>query len=317
MTAAIRGSAAVEMDRERTERSPAMQIKAFYDAATYTLTFVVYDERTRDAVVIDPVLDYDALGATTATKSVEEVAAFIRGSELKLHYVLETHAHADHLSASQWLKKRFGAKVAIGAAIRVVQETFKGVFDLGQSFKTDGSQFDQLLEDGQVLRAGALAIEVISTPGHTPACLTFKIEDAIFTGDALFMDDYGTGRCDFPRGSASDLYDSIQKLYKLPDATRVFVGHDYQPGGRPLAYETTIQKSKEANIQLRASTDKESFVNARQTRDATLTPPRLLFPSVQVNINAGRLPKPHDNGMRYLVIPLNMKRPTTDEGDPA
>lgn len=294
-----------------------MEIQSFFDPPTYTLTFVVFDERTRDAVVIDPVLDYEPSGSSTGLRSLETVADFLRKKELRLHYVLETHAHADHLSGSQWLKKHFGANVAISSAIRVVQETFKGVFDLGAEFRTDGSQFDRLLEDGQKLHAGSLEIEVIATPGHTPACVTFKIGEAVFTGDALFMHDYGTGRCDFPRGSAEDLYDSIQRLYRLPDATRVFVGHDYQPGGREVAWETTIGRSKAENVQLRADTSKGDFVAARKKRDATLAAPRLLLPSVQVNIDAGRLPKPHANGIRYLSLPINFKSPTTQEGDPA
>jgi glyoxylase-like metal-dependent hydrolase (beta-lactamase superfamily II) len=294
-----------------------MEIQSFFDPPTYTLTFVVFDEKTRDAVIIDPVLDYEPWGSSTSLKSLQTVADFLRKKELRLHYVLETHAHADHLSGSQWLKKHFGANIAIGSSIRVVQETFKGVFDLGAEFKTDGSQFDRLLDDGQKLQAGSLELEVITTPGHTPACVTYKIGDAIFTGDALFMHDYGTGRCDFPRGSAEDLYDSIQKLYRLPDATRVFVGHDYQPGGRDVAWETTIGRSKAENVQLRADTSKEDFVAARKKRDATLAAPRLLLPSVQVNIDAGRLPKPHANGIRYLSLPVNFKSPTTQEGDPA
>jgi len=294
-----------------------MEIQPFYDPATYTLTYVVFDRGTKDAVVIDPVLDFDPIAATTSTASAQKLATFLRLNGLKLHYVLETHAHADHLSSSQWLKKHFGAKVAIGARIKDVQSTFKGVFDLGPGFKADGSQFDQLLGDGELLRAGSLSIDVIATPGHTPACLTFKVGDAVFTGDALFTEDYGTGRCDFPQGSAEDLYDSVQKLYDLPAATRVFVGHDYQPGGREVRWETSIGRSKEQNLQLRASTSKPAFVEARQKRDASLAPPRLLFQSVQVNIDAGRLPRPHENGLRYLTVPLNLKQKTTDDGDPA
>jgi glyoxylase-like metal-dependent hydrolase (beta-lactamase superfamily II) len=279
------------------------ELQTFYDPATYTLTYVVYDPQSRDAVVIDPVLDYEPMSSKTSTSSVEKVAAFLKEKGLRLHYVLETHAHADHLSGSQWLKKRFDAKIAIGERIREVQATFKDVFDA--SFPTDGSQFDELLADGQVLTAGTLRIETIATPGHTPACVTFRIEDAIFTGDALFTEDYGTGRCDFPRGSADDLYTSIhEKLYRLPDDTRVFVGHDYQPGDREVRWETTIGQSKEQNVQLRASTSREAFVKLRQARDATLQAPRLLFPSVQVNVDAGRLPTPHANGRRYLTIPI-------------
>lgn len=293
-----------------------MQIETFYDPATFTLTFAVFDENTRDAVIIDPVLDFDPIGAKTSTESVDKLIEFVKGKELKVHYVLETHAHADHLSASQILKKELGAKVAIGRTITEVQKTFAGLFDI--DFPTDGSQFDLLIDDGQKVVAGSLEVEAIATPGHTPACMTFKIDDAIFTGDALFMDDYGTGRCDFPRGSADELYTSVHdKLYNLPDDTRVFVGHDYQPGGREVAWETTIGKSKKNNPQLKGDTDRGAFVEMREARDATLRAPRLLFQSVQVNANAGILPKPHDNGMRYLVTPLNLGATTDDTGRPA
>jgi len=294
-----------------------MTIKPFFDPQTFTLTYLVYDPETRDAIVIDPVLDYDAGGSQTSTASVETVAKFIDSEALKLHYVLETHAHADHLSGSQYLKSHFGAQVAIGARITEVQDTFKTLFDLPQDFPTDGSQFDRRLVDGELLQAGTLAIRVIATPGHTPACVSYHIKDALFTGDALFIEDYGVGRCDFPRGSASDLYRSVHaRLYALPDATRVFVGHDYQPGGRPMRFETTIGRSKAENVQLKQSTSEESFVRFRKERDATLAAPKLLFPSVQVNVNAGRLPRPHANGRRYLSIPINLFRPTDEDGTP-
>jgi glyoxylase-like metal-dependent hydrolase (beta-lactamase superfamily II) len=293
-----------------------MEIKPFYDPATYTLTFVVFDAETRDAVVIDPVLDYDPLGSVTATRNVEAVAAFIRERELKLHWVLETHAHADHLTGAQYLKRRFEAGVVIGHRITEVQETFRGVFDL-PDMKTDGSQFDRLVRDGETLSAGALNIRVLETPGHTPACVSYLIGDALFTGDALFMEDYGTGRCDFPRGDAAALYHSVHdKLYALPEATRVFVGHDYQPGGRAMKYETTIGASKRQNVQLRAETTEAEFVAFRKTRDGTLQAPRLLFPSIQVNIDAGILPASHGNGVRYLKVPLDLKRPTDPDGTP-
>ena len=291
-----------------------MKIETLFDPATYTLTYVVYDPKSRDAVVIDPVLDYEPLSSATATKSVALVESFLKKEALRLHYVLETHAHADHLSGSQHLRQTRGAKVAIGARIRDVQKVFKDVFDLAPSFAVDGSQFDRLLEDGEHLTAGTLDIEVIATPGHTPACVTYRIGDAVFTGDALFIEDYGTGRCDFPSGSADALYSSIhERLYALPDATRVFVGHDYQPNGRPLRYETTIGRSKEANVQLRASTTREEFVRMRTERDATLAAPRLLYPSVQINIDAGRLPAPRANGRRYLVVPLNVTQESDDD----
>ncbi|MBX3248281.1 MAG: MBL fold metallo-hydrolase [Myxococcales bacterium] len=292
-----------------------MQIRAFYDEPTYTLTYVVWDEATKDAIVIDPVLDYDPLASQTSTKSLRELETFVIEEGLKVHWVLETHAHADHLSGSQYLKAKLGAGVVIGEHIQIVQKTFKGIFDLLEQFPTDGSQFEHLVQDGETLKAGSLDIEVIATPGHTPACVTYKIEDALFTGDALFMDDYGTGRCDFPAGSASDLYDSIQKLYAFPDATRVFVGHDYQPGGREVKWETTIGKSKANNPQLKGSTKKDEFVKMREARDATLAPPRLIFQSVQVNVDAGRLPDPHGNGKRYLALPLNLFKPTDDLGE--
>jgi len=294
-----------------------MKVQEFFDPATYTLTFVVYDEATRDAVVIDPVLDYEPGPSQTGTASVDAVSRFIEKEGLRPHYVLETHAHADHLSGSQLLKQRHGAKVAIGARITEVQETFRGLFDLGPEFRADGSQFDRLLADGETAAAGSLAVRVLATPGHTPACVSYLIGDAVFTGDALFMEDYGTGRCDFPRGSADDLYQSVQKLYALPDATRVFVGHDYRPEGRALRFETTVGASKRANVQLRAETPREEFVKFRQARDATLAAPRLLLPSVQVNINAGLLPRPRANGKRYLHVPINLFHPTDDVGNPA
>ncbi len=294
-----------------------MDIETFFDPVTFTLTHVVFDPQTRDAVVIDPVLDFDLLSSTTSTTSVARVETFLKQKGLKVHYVLETHAHADHLSGSQYLKRRFEAPVAIGAAIVDVQRVFSAVFDLGAAVPTDGSQFDRLLADGETIAAGALLLEIIATPGHTPACLTYKIGDAVFTGDALFIEDYGTGRCDFPSGSADALYTSVhERLYALPDATRVFVGHDYQPNGRALRAETTIGRSKESNVQLRASTSREEFVRRRNERDGTLPAPRLLFPSVQVNIDAGRLPRPHANGQRYLTIPLGLKTPTDDDGTP-
>ena len=291
-----------------------MHIEAFFHAATSTLTYVVFDEATRDAVVIDPVMDFDPVGNTTSLESVQGVVRYIEEHGLRLRFVLETHAHADHLTAAQFLRRRFDVPVAIGEHISEVQETFRGLLDLGASFAVDGSQFDRLLADGERLSAGSLEVGVIHTPGHTPACVTYRIGDAIFTGDALFVEDYGTGRCDFPRGSAPDLYDSIQKLYTLPDETRVFVGHDYQPDGRDVRFETTIGASKAHNPQLDAETTKDGFVRFRQERDATLAAPRLLFPSIQVNVDAGRLPAPHANGVRYLRIPIDLKHPTDDAG---
>jgi glyoxylase-like metal-dependent hydrolase (beta-lactamase superfamily II) len=291
-----------------------MQISHFYDARTSTLTYVVFDPDTRDAVVIDPVLDYEPFASRTFTESVDAVTAFLKGKELTLHWILETHAHADHLSGSQLLKARFPeARVAVGARITEVQALFKRIFDLPADFATDGRQFDRLLADGEVVEAGSLRLETIYTPGHTPACVTFKTDDAIFTGDALFMPDQGSGRCDFPGGSARDLFRSItERVYTLPDDTRVFVGHDYQPGGRPVAFETTVGEQKRANKQLPAGITERAFVEAREARDATLAAPKLLFQSVQVNIEAGALPAPSGNAVRYLKIPVNVFRPDSD-----
>ena len=292
-----------------------MKVKPFYDPATFTLTYVVHDEATRDAVIIDPVLDYDPGSSKASTRSADELTAYVESERLRVHYVLETHAHADHLSSSQILKQRLGAKIAIGGRIVEVQRIFRTFFDL--ELTADGRQFDRLLADREVIEAGALRVEVLATPGHTPACVTFKVDDAVFTGDALFIEDYGTGRADFPGGSADDLYTSVhERLYALPDETRVFTGHDYQPGGREMRYETTIGASKQANIQLRAETTRADYVKARTTRDATLAAPKLLLPSVQVNINAGLLPRARANGRRYLNVPVNLFHPTDDIGNP-
>lgn len=285
-------------------------IEPFFDERTWTLTYVVYDPATRDAVIIDPVLDYDPVGSKVWTESADRVIDFVRANDLLVHYVLETHAHADHLSGSQTIKEQFpDVQVAIGARITKVQEVFKSVFDLPADFPTDGRQFDRLVDDGERIQAGSLEFEVIATPGHTPACVTYRIEDTVFTGDALFMPDMGTGRCDFPAGSANELYDSIRRLYALPDETRVFVGHDYMPDGRELAFETTIGEEKARNVQLAADTTRDEFVAFRTKRDKILAAPKLLFQSVQVNVDAGALPKPHANERRYLRIPINVFRP--------
>jgi glyoxylase-like metal-dependent hydrolase (beta-lactamase superfamily II) len=285
-----------------------MQVKAFYDSRTFTVTYIVHDPATNDAVIIDPVLDYDPAASKVWAESVEQVIDYVRAEKLNVHYILETHAHADHLSGSQLLKRAFPqAKIAVGERITVVQQTFKTIFNLAEDFATDGSQFDRLLKDGEIVDAGSLKLEVIFTPGHTPACATYKIEDAIFTGDAIFMPDGGTGRCDFPAGSAKDLYQSISsKLYALPDSTRVFVGHDYQPGGREVKWETTIGDEKQNNIQLKATTSEDEFIQFRAARDKTLAAPKLLLQSVQVNIDAGKMPKPSEDKKRYLKIPINV-----------
>lgn len=287
-----------------------MQIKAFFDERTSTLTYVVFDPQSRDAIVIDPVMDYDPASGTVSRESVEKVVGFLNQERLKLRAVLETHAHADHLSGSQLLREACPEHLlAIGARIRDVQAAFRPIFALPDDFPTDGRQFGRLLEDGEVLELGTLRVETRYTPGHTPACASYKIGDTLFTGDALFMPDSGTGRCDFPGGSAKALYRSItERIYSEPDETRIFVGHDYQPGGRELRYETTVGEQKRSNVALRADTTEEAFVAFREKRDATLPAPKLLFQSVQVNIDAGRLPEPV-NGVRFLRIPIDMFRP--------
>ncbi len=292
------------------------EVKAFYDPRTNTLSYVVWDPATRDAVVIDPVLDYSPVGSFTWTESVDAITRFVREHELSLRFSLETHAHADHLSGSPLIRRRFGVPIVIGEKIREVQHTFRAVFDLGPEFAEDGSQFDRLVKDGEILSAGSLEISVIATPGHTPACVTYRIGDALFTGDVLFMDDYGTGRCDFPNGSAAAMYDSVRKLYELPDETRVFVGHDYQPGDRELRWQTTIGASKQNNPQLAEKTTREEFIRFRNERDRTLAAPALLYQSVQVNIDAGRLPAARANGIRYLALPVNHLRPADELGEP-
>lgn len=281
-------------------------VKEFFDKATWTLTYVVYDNVTKDAVILDPVWDYDPASSKMSSQSAEQVLTFVKANNLNVHYILETHAHADHVSGSQVLKSKLpGTKIGIGAKITEVQKVFKDVFNLDPNFKTDGSQFDFLLDDGQILKAGSVNIETIYTPGHTPACSSYIIGDSVFTGDALFMPDYGTGRCDFPAGSADALYTSVhEKLYKLPDHFRVFVGHDYMPNGRALAFESTILEEKKRNIQLKAETTRDQFVELRTSRDKTLAAPRLLLPSVQVNIDAGHLPAAEKNGTSYLKIPV-------------
>lgn len=282
-----------------------MRVRELFDEATFTLTYIVWDETTRDAVVLDSVLDYDPAGSRITTRSAERVCELVAREQLRVRFILETHAHADHLSAAQLLKQRLEAPVAISRRITRVQATFKEVFDL--ELEPDGRQFDRLLDDYELFHAGALPIEVIPTPGHTPACASYRIHDAVFTGDALFVEDYGTGRTDFPGGSATELYHSVHDvLYALPNETRVYVGHDYQPGGRAMRCSTTIAASKRANVQLRDETTERAFVEFRNKRDTSLAPPKLFFQSVQVNIAAGALPAAHPNGRRYFAIPFTV-----------
>jgi glyoxylase-like metal-dependent hydrolase (beta-lactamase superfamily II) len=281
-------------------------VTPFFDHLTCTVTYVVADPGSGACAIIDSVLDYDSKSGRTSTTGADKVLAFIRDHELDPKWILETHAHADHLTAARHLCESLGAGTGIGAAIRRVQQTFAEIFNLGPDFPRDGSQWDRLFEDGDVEPLGELAIEAMHTPGHTPACVSYRIGDAVFTGDTIFMPDMGTGRCDFPGGSATELYASTQRLLALAPETRVFVGHDYGPGGRAYAWESTVAVQRTTNRHLRDGIDEREFVRMREARDAELDLPHLILPSVQVNIRGGALPPPENNGMSYLKIPLNV-----------
>lgn len=281
-----------------------MEIETFFDPATSSLTYVVHDGRA--GVVIDPVRDYDPKAARTSWASCEKVAAFIDGRGLSIPYVIDTHAHADHLSGLPFFRERYGAQTVTGARVGEVQRIFRAIYELPEDFPVDGRQFDLLLDEGKRIGFGSLEVEALHTPGHTPAHMSWRIGDAIFLGDTLFMPDYGTARCDFPGGSAGELYDSIQRLYSFPDATRLFVCHDYQPGGRALAYQTTVREQKDHNVQVNRHTTREGYVAFREQRDATLEAPALILPSLQVNIRAGELPEASPHGTVFLQIPLNV-----------
>jgi glyoxylase-like metal-dependent hydrolase (beta-lactamase superfamily II) len=286
------------------------EVKSLFDEATSTITYVVFDKATRDAVVIDPVLDYDPASSRVSTESLDRLDALLKSLELRVHYSLETHAHADHLSGAQELKRRHPhLKIVIGERITEVQSVFKKIYNLPEKFIPNGSQFDRLLKDKERISAGSVDIDVMFTPGHTPACVSYLIGDAVFTGDALFMPDTGTGRCDFPAGSSETLFHSItQRLFSLPDSTRVFTGHDYKANGtREAKWESTIAQEKSSNFQLNSQTSQEAYTKMRNARDITLAAPRLLLPSIQVNIDGGRLPQPESNGTSYLRIPIRVK----------
>ena len=283
-----------------------LEIKSFFDPGTWTFTYEVYEKPNTPCVVIDSVMNYDPKSARTSTTSADEVIDFIQKNHLQLAWILETHAHADHLSAAPYIQKQLGGKIAIGYHIQDVQKVFKGIFNLEPEFKVDGSQFDYLIEEGKNLEFGNLSIHPIFVPGHTPACMAYEIGDAIFVGDTLFMPDVGTARCDFPGGSANNLYKSIQKILSYPDNTRLFMCHDYPPSNRPVAYETTVAKQKKDNIHIHDGISEEQFVEMRTKRDKTLQMPVLLLPSIQVNVRAGHPPPPENNGKRYLKIPLDV-----------
>ena len=280
------------------------QIRSFFDPATYTVTHVVSDPATRRAAIIDSVLDYDPKSGRTATRSADAVVAWVREAGLTVDWHLETHAHADHLSAAPYLKGLLGGRIAIGEHIQDVQRVFKGLFNAAD-MRTDGGEFDHLFKDGETFAIGQLQARVVHTPGHTPACVSYVVGRDAFVGDTLFMPDYGTARCDFPGGDARVLYRSIRKLLALGDDLRLHLCHDYMPGGREVRWQTTAGEERSANIHVREGISEDDFVAMRTARDRTLDMPVLMLPAVQVNARAGSLPPPEDNGMRYLKIPLN------------
>lgn len=281
-------------------------IKTFFDPATWTFTHVVYDQAGGHAAIIDPVLDYDPKSGRLTSNSANQVADFVRDEGLTVDWLLETHAHADHVSGGHHLQQQLGGKLAIGEHIALVQETFRKIFNLGSSLKADGSQFQALFADGDRFPIGALSAEVLFVPGHTPACVAYKVGDALFVGDTLFAPDVGTARCDFPGGDARTLYKSIRRLLEMPAQTRIYFCHDYPPEGRDVQAMCTVADQRERNIHVHDGVSEEAFVEMRAARDRTLAMPVLILPSIQINIRAGALPPPEDNGVAYLKIPLNL-----------
>lgn len=283
------------------------QVEAFFEPTTFTFSYLVRDPLSSNCAIIDSVLDFNPDSGTTSTASADLLITAVEKQNLHVEWILETHVHADHLSAAPYLQSKLGGKIAIGKEIKAVQQVFGKVFNEGVEFARDGSQFDQLFNEGDAFQIGKLEVQVIHTPGHTPACLTYVIGDAAFVGDTLFMPDYGTARCDFPGGDAAILYQSIQKIFALPEKTRLFMCHDYLPEGRDeYLYETTVAEQKEQNIHVGGGKTEAEFVALRSARDATLTMPHLILPSVQVNMRAGQLPPTEDNGVSYLKLPLNL-----------
>ncbi|MBV6273717.1 MBL fold metallo-hydrolase [Alcaligenaceae bacterium CGII-47] len=281
-------------------------VKGFFDPATWTITYVVYEKRGSKCAIIDSVLDYDPKAGRTQTHSADTVIEFVKEHDLTVQWILETHAHADHLSAAPYLQAQLGGEIAIGACITDVQATFKKIFNFEPEFKSDGQQFDHMLEDNEVFQIGALPVRAISVPGHTPACMAYQVGDVVFIGDTLFMPDVGTARCDFPGGSAHALYRSVRKLLDLPPETRLFMCHDYPPETREAQWETTVAAQRQSNIHIHDGVTETEFVAMRTERDATLEMPTLILPSVQVNVRAGKMPPPEANGTIYLKIPLNL-----------
>ncbi|UJP08316.1 MAG: MBL fold metallo-hydrolase [Nitrosomonas sp.] len=281
-------------------------IQAFYDPATWTVSYVVFDESGRNCAIIDPVLDYDPKSGRTGTHSADKLIAFIHERRLSVEWILETHAHADHLSSADYLKHQVGGKTGIGDHIPAVQKTFKKIFNLGDEFVPDGHHFDHLFADGELFSIGNLTGKAISVSGHTPADLAYQFDDAVFVGDTLFMPDIGTARADFPGGDAHQLFHSIRKILALPPTTRLFMCHDYPPAARTAVWESTVAQQRARNIHVHDGIDENTFVSMRNQRDATLEMPNLLLPSIQVNIRAGKLPPVETNGVAYFKIPVNL-----------
>ena len=281
-------------------------VTAFFDEPTFTVSYVVADPETKACAVVDSVLDFDPASGRTNTESADEIIDFIQKNDLKVEWILETHVHADHLSAAPYLQEKLGGKIAIGAEIRTVQDTFGKIFNEGTRFQRDGSQFDKLMVDGDTFRIGNIEAHALHTPGHTPACMTYVVDDAAFVGDTMFMPDYGTARADFPGGDARTLYRSIKKVLSLPPETRLFMCHDYKaPGRDEYKWETTVAEERAHNVHVHDGVTEDEFVAMREARDATLDMPRLILPSIQINMRAGQMPEPDDNGTSYLKIPLN------------
>lgn len=288
-------------------KRPSVQVETFFDEPTFTASHVVYDPATRHAAIVDSVLNFDAASGRTSTKGADEIIAYVNRESLTVDWLLETHAHADHLSAAPYLQTKLGGKLAIGRQITTVQNVFGKVFNFGTEFARDGSQFDHLFDDGESFAVGEIPAITLHVPGHTPADVAYVIGDAAFVGDTLFMPDYGTARADFPGGDARALYRSIRRLMALPDETRLFLCHDYKaPNRDTYAWETTVGAEREGNVHVHDGIGEDEFVEMRTHRDATLDLPHLILPSVQVNVRGGRLPPPEDNGARYLKLPLDV-----------
>ena len=282
------------------------KVKAFFDPQTNTISYVVRDPNGHAAAIIDSVLDFDHASGTTQTSSADKIIAYVKEQALDIQWLLESHVHADHLSAAPYIQDQLGGRIGIGNNITLVQDTFGKVFNEGTEFQRDGSQFDQLFDHGDVFHIGQMRVDVLHTPGHTPACLTYVIEDAAFVGDTLFMPDFGTARCDFPGGSSQTLYESIQKILALPDETKIFVGHDYKaPGRDEYSWETTVGEQRKKNVHIGGDVEAEAFVKLRDERDAKLAMPKLIVPSLQINMRAGNMPPPDEHGDVFLKLPIN------------